>query len=448
MMNDPDSEMGSRKGHPGFIILRNPATQTWGYRLAADPTLPQGLTLQDLAYHDDQSPQKLLAGHASRSRKVRQNGDRPWRLLHDSWTNFANMLFVEYHFLNFSASKSIGLSTTNDSSLWPDDLLEGGVDFLRFLEGFLKDLFPHLSRNPIHFVGESFGGKYVPVYAAMSRRRAASVILVDPLIDLAYSSLGLYEHFCPTDADEAFLVKRDAPGNFNKTVCEDIERQSPACEKDGQACRDTYDGSHCDRAVESCTALFEYFEREVVPGGRHPYDDRLRCTEPPLCGNMGMDEVETYLNLPRVQTALGFKEPVNNTEGLIRALNNLQWSHQAGFRAQSLREYRYEAKGGQKVRGGDFKTRGNLTLIDPSGIFDVSVWLGAFVRRVIERRPGVADLDCGDRRLLFLPVQTCSVRSAPKLDSVLDAALCLCLSKASFAILLRVFRTKIYIKPG
>ncbi|KAF4986783.1 hypothetical protein FDECE_15773 [Fusarium decemcellulare] len=271
-----------------------------------------------------------------------------------SWVNFANMLFIDQPI-------GVGFSRTHNPDLWTRDLQEGGMDFDKFLDGFL-DIFPEFHGRPIHFAGESFGGKYVPVYSAMTRRKFASIILVDPLIDLYNTIMGLYDHFCVGNAAGDAVRP---PRYMNDTACELMEELSVNCEKMGQVCRDTYDENLCAGAVAACEPVGEEYMREVVPGGRHPYDDRLTCKEPPLCGNLGMERVSTYLNRDEVQKALGFPHHIDfhNTQGLLRTLDSLAWKGRPGFRAANLEPWYYNNDDGTRIKGGTAKSHKMLTLV-------------------------------------------------------------------------------------
>lgn len=162
--------------------------------------------------------------------------------------------------------------------------------------------------------GESFGGAYVPTFVSYIHQRLMksaqdafeipikSVILVDAVVDHLISGVGgFYEHFCSRD------IKRSCKaGGFNKTVCTAIEENTPACERWISRCIDSYDRKVCKSADEFCAeAIGKWFWRDVVPGGRNPYDDRRKCGTPPLCDDT-LENVAVYLNQPHVQEALGF----------------------------------------------------------------------------------------------------------------------------------------------
>lgn len=164
----------------------------------------------------------------------------------------------------------------------------------KFLDVFLADLFPELGDGrPLHFAGESFGGKYVPVYTAMARRRFESVILVDAAVDPAAHALATYLHFCPVTREEqrgAMMQEEGSrpPRYLNETACAAMEAAYSRCDKARRACGATYDADTCWLAQEVCLPVMEWVLDETRPGGRDPYDDRRVCREMPLCNDLGM----------------------------------------------------------------------------------------------------------------------------------------------------------------
>ncbi|CCF34407.1 carboxypeptidase Y [Colletotrichum higginsianum] len=328
---------------------------------------------------------------------VTEDGEKTVRS-ESSWTEFANMLFIDQPI-------GVGFSDPQDPSLWSKNLQESAIDLDKFLDVFLGEYFPSLQKRPIHFAGESFGGKYCPVYADLMRRRFDSVVLVNALVDYSDVSLGVYDHFCaaePTDARRRGL---------NASTCEEMERGYSACEKFGRLCTATYDSDVCLTALLNCVEATEPYQREVVPGGQNPYDDRTKCIDPPMCGRLGMQEVRKYLNREEVQEALGFQprtfEPVNmefnanwsrqgdvfipstreiarlldqkktpilvlngnndaivNTEGVLRTYESLLWSGHAAFRSRKLKPwYHGEAEDKNMSLGGTAKVVKNLALV-------------------------------------------------------------------------------------
>lgn len=188
-----------------------------------------------------------------------------------------------------------------DESLWAYDLLESSIDMDKFLDVFLTDLFPDLGDRDIHFAGESFGGQYVPAYVAMTRRRFDSVILVDPYVEPIRHSLGVYEHFCPLTRDKEEQTKGSGPPRYlNETACAAMEEDYSKCEKLQAPCSSSYDADICVLAGPDCLRLTRWFEDEIRPGGRDPYDDRNTCYEMPLCSDVGM--FRPWASLRRAKT--------------------------------------------------------------------------------------------------------------------------------------------------
>lgn len=174
----------------------------------------------------------------------------------------------------------VGFSDPKDPNLWAESLNDAAIDLDIFLDAFLGDQFPYLHETPLHLAGESFGGRYCPVYADLMRRSFSSVVLVDALVDFSQASLGFYDHFCSPDATPSQT-------GFNTSACGEMAMEYSSCENVGRLCEATYDARVCSSAFETCYAMTEAYQRQVVAGGQNPYDDRKRCNEPPICGGMG-----------------------------------------------------------------------------------------------------------------------------------------------------------------
>ncbi|KAH8195414.1 hypothetical protein TruAng_010421 [Truncatella angustata] len=316
-----------------------------------------------------------------------------------SWTEFANVVFIDQ-------PVGVGLSATNDSELWARDLAEAGVDFSRFLDTFVEEVFPELENRPIHITAESYGGHYGPSYTAMLRRKIASLILVDPFIDWNLLVLGAYEHLCVPGP----LVRNGR--QFNATACEEMEQFYPSCEKSAKLCLATNDGDTCWAAFEVCDHIWTQFYQTVIAGGWNPYDDRRVCDEPPLCGGQGMTQVDAFLNLDIVKRALElpsefvfssvaweFNEKWSNTtetyvpttrevakildvkqtsvlvingmndiginwEGMTEVLNSVSWSGQARFKTQALRAWTLHDDSAEEIARGNFKWHDRLAIVN------------------------------------------------------------------------------------
>lgn len=324
------------------------------------------------------------------------------------------------HRINISQPASVGFSTVNDTfSGGPGTLLEAAIDFNEFLSIFFTDAFPQYSHLPFHIAGESFGGHYVPSFVKyisdlqeLSSSKAfktpiESIILVDAVLDQITSGVtGQYDHFC--GRDENGILK---PGGFNETTCQAIEEATPACERLNQNCLVSYDHNVCRAAQTLCEdSIGKWFNSEVTPGGRDPYDDRKKCgSNPPICEDFAEGATMSYLNLPHVKTALGL-EAVNyssinfelnqafdksgdsyipttrevshildgtatrvlvlngnndvivNTEGQVRVYDQLPWKKQALYRLNKFVDWYWPSDEG-KLKGGQIKSAGKLSFV-------------------------------------------------------------------------------------
>ncbi|KAK8027714.1 hypothetical protein PG991_004770 [Apiospora marii] len=326
-----------------------------------------------------------------------------------SWSNFANVLFIDQ-------PAGVGFSSVNGGTEeGPDNIAEASEDFDKFLSTFFTDVFPQYAHLPFHITGESFGGVYVPFFVNhISKRQKlgvpgvfqtpiASIVLVDAVVDMISSSyIGMYDHMCKFDRDGTNKLKL----GFNGTTCRAVEQAVPRCARFNRQCVATYNLDVCRAANAFCDEHIGA-HLDVRVGGRVPYDDRVLCENGtlPLCG---ADSYADYLNQPRLQAALGLEgwnfTSVNmdlnlrweasgdsytpstrqmsyildetdtrvlvingnndisvTTEGNKRAYDELPWSHQASFRLEKYVDWAWpDRKSGETHKGGEFKAADKL----------------------------------------------------------------------------------------
>jgi cathepsin A (carboxypeptidase C) len=191
-----------------------------------------------------------------------------------SWSNKANLLFVDQ-------PAGTGFSTATPISKAPISLAVAAQDFNTLLNVFYTSIFPTLSKRPLHFAGESFGGHYTPAFSKyiLQKQKSGgpdavpvkleSIILVNAAVDPSATALGHIDHFCspPEKKGNGFA------GGFNSTACTAMKRAAPDCEKQGQVCRDTYSVNNCKNSMMGCdNGVGKWFGSAVGPGGRNPYD--------------------------------------------------------------------------------------------------------------------------------------------------------------------------------
>jgi carboxypeptidase C (cathepsin A) len=192
-----------------------------------------------------------------------------------SWTNRANLLFIDQ-------PAGSGFSTVSRSSAAPVTLAAAAQDFNTVLNVFYTSIFPSLSNRALHFGGESFAGRYLPAYTKhiVEKQKSKSpdavpakiesLVLVNAVIDQLQSTLGHVDHFCSSRPGE-----NGYSSGFNATACSAMKRGVSDCERQDQVCRDTHNVNNCRRAYTTCDSnVGKWFQQDVGPGGRNPYDGK------------------------------------------------------------------------------------------------------------------------------------------------------------------------------
>ena len=185
-----------------------------------------------------------------------------------SWNNNASVIFIDQ-------PAGTGLSSVAPGAPYPKSDQESAIDLAFFINVFFQHIFPEKAALPVHVAGESYGGHYVPTFVnhvledrARNSQNAyagniTSIILVNALIDIAASSIGVWELLCS-----------DYRGNvFNESVCQQIAIAMPECEQLGRDCRRTGDGNTCLGAALYCiTEIDSFYLAEEAAGRKSPYN--------------------------------------------------------------------------------------------------------------------------------------------------------------------------------
>ncbi|TCD59953.1 hypothetical protein EIP91_011017, partial [Steccherinum ochraceum] len=290
-----------------------------------------------------------------------------------SWNEAANIFFVDQPIgVGFSyADYGEYVSTTEESA----------TDIASFIAIF----FEHFSRfkgRPFHMAGESYGGKYIPAFAAhvydqnakLVEARMAPVNLTSIMIGNGCTEdPGMLPSYHDMQCSVVPIqdIKRVVQVNFS--LLEDAPLTSPdtlpRCQKwMKESCVDTFDAINCQAATTFCeSALYlPYFAT-----GYNPYDISKLCDGPleeTLCYPI-TKQISAYLSRPEVREQMGvdsslpenysfcnFERYLNvgsgpwcmleRTTGSVtgqigneRMTLALEWSGQSAFRAQSLRDW-------------------------------------------------------------------------------------------------------------
>ncbi|KAI0640108.1 serine carboxypeptidase [Trametes polyzona] len=255
-----------------------------------------------------------------------------------SWNEHANMFFVDQPVgVGFSyADYGEQVSTT----------AEAAVDIAAFVAIFFEH-FPQFQGRPFHMAGESYGGRYIPVFAStlydqntrlidrgLTPVNLSSIMIGNGCTDVLGMTQSYYDVQCEGHG---------FPFVTSIAECVRLKQFVPRCARRLQeACKDSLDHIDCNAAYLFCEETFAapLFTR------LNPYDANRPCT-----GNPAITEcypevinVQHYLNNPHVQSILGVDGPAANYSWLSMDLNTRftergdHWSFPAEYHIEALLE--------------------------------------------------------------------------------------------------------------
>jgi carboxypeptidase C (cathepsin A) len=122
---------------------------------------------------------------------------------------------------SFSQPAGVGLSTIQGTNGYPAELTEASADFMATLKVILESILPQYASNSLYIAGESFGGQYVPYFAAeivkaqkaesphaLLKTPLAGIILVNAIVDESWMAVGHYELFCTDNGHNLLRFNR------------------------------------------------------------------------------------------------------------------------------------------------------------------------------------------------------------------------------------------------
>ncbi len=203
-----------------------------------------------------------------------------------SWNSNASVIFLDQ-------PVNVGYSYSSKSV---SSTVAAGKDVYAFLTLFFSQ-FPEYNNLPFHIAGESYGGHYVPEFAAEiisheDRIFDIKSILVgngitDPLIQSKY-----YEPMaCGAGGYPAVLTEEE---------CQNLRDIYPRCAKLTEACYKAESAFTCVPANYYCGKLLDSYGKT----GRNVYDIREMCDGSDLCYS-ALNDVDAYLNQEEVKLAVG-----------------------------------------------------------------------------------------------------------------------------------------------
>ncbi|KAJ7063682.1 serine carboxypeptidase [Mycena amicta] len=219
-----------------------------------------------------------------------------------SWNEQANLLFIEQ-------PVGVGFSYA-DFGQTIDTTEAAAQDIAAFLAIFF-DSMEGLKGRALHIAGESYGGRYVPLFASQvhdNNKRAvqlgiAPVNLISAIIgngcsDIFHATTSYYEMQCS-------ITSPDVPPIQSISACVQMKRILPRCKQAlQQHCEETFDVINCMAAQSFCgQGLMAPFDST----GKNMYDMRTECIgelTDTLCYPV-TKQIATYLNLPSTRAILG-----------------------------------------------------------------------------------------------------------------------------------------------
>ncbi|KAI0736660.1 peptidase S10 serine carboxypeptidase [Fomitopsis betulina] len=181
------------------------------------------------------------------------------------------------------------------------------------------ETFTEFSGRPLHLAGESYAGKYLPVFASYIHDQnrimnaagrdvinLQSVLIGNGITDISTLYPGRYEIECGTAA-------LDVPFQTVNT-CVRMKMALPRCQKAmHDNCIDQFDVIGCNAAVNFCDSELS---TGLWASGRNPYDISKASVTQPCKGTLCYPEntaIASLLNNPSTRTLLGVTSPHNFT---------------------------------------------------------------------------------------------------------------------------------------
>ncbi|KAJ7596550.1 Alpha/Beta hydrolase protein [Mycena floridula] len=225
----------------------------------------------------------------------------------ESWNSKANIFFIDQ-------PVGVGFSYA-DHGEFVGTTEEAAKDVAAFVAVFFEH-FSKFKGRPFHLSGESYGGRYLPLFASEiydqnSKLEAAGlspINLTSVMIGQFRFIVSVYDMLC-TSASLFPIV--------NIASCVRMKQVMPRCKKWMQeACFEQFEAINCQAAVGFCSAELQGPFTDSI--GLNPYDIREKCTytEDSLCYpllKLGfLSRVTAYLNRDKVKKMIGVDSAAGN----------------------------------------------------------------------------------------------------------------------------------------
>ncbi|KAJ2911929.1 hypothetical protein MD484_g8484, partial [Candolleomyces efflorescens] len=218
----------------------------------------------------------------------------------ESWNSRANVFFIDQPIgVGFSyAEYGEHVGTTEEAA--------------KDVAAFVRIFFEHFTKfkgRPFHMAGESYGGRYLPVFAAyvydqneeleeagLTPINLTSVMIGNGLTDFYTMATSYYDMACtPVSVPPILDIK----------TCVRMKQAVPRCKKGlKESCVDIFDEFSCQAAVAFCNNEITY---PFTSSGMNPYDISRECEgeiQDTLCYPLTR-HISAYLDRPEVRQQIG-----------------------------------------------------------------------------------------------------------------------------------------------
>lgn len=224
-----------------------------------------------------------------------------------SWSQFYNVIYLDQ-------PVTVGYSyKSNASSPLPRHAEQSAVDFVRALR-LVPDAFPELQGLPIYIAGESYAGRWIPVYGAAvleynrhvatpaDRIPLKSIMVGNGLTNFKEQMPSLYDVGC-------FTVDGIAP-IFNETLCNSMAAAVDRCERLSQACETNSDDLICGAALKFCSEELWLVVDQTLA---NRYNRVQQCKAAGECYDVA-DRLEDLMNSKAMRDALEIESETSTAD--------------------------------------------------------------------------------------------------------------------------------------
>ncbi|PPQ84535.1 hypothetical protein CVT25_007605, partial [Psilocybe cyanescens] len=225
----------------------------------------------------------------------------------ESWNSNANIFFIDQPVgVGYSYADYGETVTTTE---------EAAKDIAAFVAIFFEH-FSKLKGRAFHMAGESYGGRYLPLFAAEiydqnSKFEKTGVTPINLSSIMIGNGLTDFYTFIPAFYEKACTAASGTPVLDIRT-CIIMKQDLPRCKNWlKESCVDQFDNIACGASVDFC---FGHLYEPFVASGLNPYDLTRTCEstiDDTFC-YAARRHIEHYLNLPEIRSTLGVDPKVSN----------------------------------------------------------------------------------------------------------------------------------------